>query len=102
MNQPDYTIRLLRVAEEDLTEIVTYIAADRPSAAEKLTTKIEKALQLLSRNPRAGRIAREEELRRLGYRYLVVEKYLIFYTIEEPTIYVHRILHGARDYLKLF
>ncbi len=102
MSQPEYTIRLLRVAEDDLTEIITYIAADRPSAAEKLAARIEKALQLLSRNPRAGRLALEEELLSLGYRYLVVEKYLIFYTIERHTIYVHRILHGARDYLKLF
>ena len=97
-----YSIRLLRVAEDDLTEIVTYIAADRASAAEALSAKIEKNLQLLARNPQLGRIPDEEELTRLGYRYLVVENYLIFYAIEGKTIYVHRILHGARDYLSLF
>ncbi len=97
-----YGIRLLRVAEDDLTEIVTYIAADRPSAAEALSTRVEKSLQLLARNPQLGRIPEEEELTRLGYRYLVVENYLIFYAIEGKRIYVHRILHGARDYLTLF
>jgi toxin ParE1/3/4 len=91
----------LRLAEEDFTELVTYIAADRPSAAERLTTKIEKSLRLLSKHPHLGRIPDEEELIRVGYRYLVVENYLIFYTIESQTIYVHRILHGARDYLSL-
>ena len=101
MSRNKYTVRLLRVAEEDLTEIVTYIAADRPSAAEAISKKIEKSLQLLSRHPHLGRIPNEEELIRLGYRYLVVENYLIFYTIEGQTIYVHRILHGARDYLSL-
>ena len=101
MNRPDYTIRLLRVAEDDLTDIVTYIAVDRPSAAEALATKIEKNLKLLTRNPHLGRIPEEEDITRAGYRYLVVENYLLFYTIEERTIYVHRILHGARDYLKL-
>lgn len=95
-------LRLLRVAEDDLTEIVTYIAADRPSVAEALSTKIEKNLQLLARNPQLGRVPDEEELTRLGYRYLVVANYLIFYTMEGKTIYVHRILHGARDYLSLF
>ena len=99
MSQPEYSVRLLRIAEDDLTEIITYIAADRPSAAEKLAARIEKNLHLLARNPHLGRIPNEEELVRAGYRYLVVENYLIFYTIEGKTILVHRILHGARDYL---
>jgi toxin ParE1/3/4 len=53
-------------------------------------------------NPNLDRIHNEEELLRLGCRYLVVENYLISYTIEQETIYVDRILHGARDYLTLF
>jgi len=98
----EYTIRLLRAAEDDLSEIVNYIAADRLSAADALATKIEKNLNLLSKNPQLGRIPNEEELMRLDYRYLVVQNYLIFYTLEEQDIYVHRILHGARDYLSFF
>ena len=84
-----------------MAEVITYIAADRPSAAEALATKIEKNIRLLSDNPHLGQIPKEEELARLGYRYLVVENYLIFYIIERQTIYIHRILHGARDYLSL-
>ena len=102
MSRPEYDVRLLRVAEDDLTEIVTYIAADRPSAAETVASKIEKNLGNLATHPHLGRIPKEEDLARLGYRYLVVENYLIFYTIEGETIFVHRILHGARDYLRLF
>lgn len=102
MNPTEYSIRLLRAAEDDFTEIITYIAADKPSAAEALATKIENNLNLLCKNPRLGRIPNEEELIKLGYRYLVVQNYLVFYTIEERTVYVHRIVHGARDYLNLF
>ena len=102
MKRLEYTIRLLRAAEDDLSEIVNYIAADRPSAAEALAAKIEMNLNLLSKNPQLGRIPNEEELMRLGYRYLVVQNYLIFYTLEEQDIYVYRILHGARDYLSFF
>ncbi len=102
MSQTEYNVRLLRVAEDDLNEIVLYIASDRPSGAEAIANKIEKCLALLSKHPMLGRIPKEEELSRLGYRYLVVENYLIFYTIEEPTICVHRVLHGARNYLSLF
>lgn len=96
MNQPDHRIRLLRIAEDDLIEIVTYVAADRPPAAEALASKIEKNLGLLAKNPQLGRVPREEELARMEYRYLVVDDYLIFYVIEGRTIFVHRSLHGAR------
>lgn len=93
-----YQIRLLSIAEEDFTEIISFIASDNPVAAETLACKIEKNLELLTKNPKLGRIPREEEIRNLGYRYLIVQNHLIFYTIEEKTIFIHRILHGARDY----
>ena len=96
-----YQIRLLSIAEEDFTEIISFIAADNPTAADAIAKKIEKNLGLLSENPNLGRIPREEEIRNLGYRYLIVQNYLIFYTIEEKTIFIHRILHGARNYRSL-
>ena len=101
MKRPDYDVRLLRIAEDDLVEIVNYISADRPSAAEALASKIEKNLNSLSKNPHLGRMPREDELARMGYRYVVIDNYLAFYTIEEESILVHRIIHGARDYLQL-
>lgn len=101
MNPREIRIRLLRVAEDDLAEILAYIASDSPIAAESLLTKFEKNLILLSEHPRLGRIPEEEELTRLGYRYLVIDKYLLFYTVEGQTVCVHRILHGARNYLPL-
>lgn len=94
-------VRLLNIAEEDFAEIVSYIAADNPKAADEIVNKIEKNLELLSDNPNLGRIPREEEIRNLDYRYLIVQNYLIFYTVEKRTIFVHRILHGARDYKTL-
>ncbi len=96
-----YQIRLLSIAEEDFSEIISYIAADNPNAADTIANKIEKNLEILSNNPNLGRIPREEEIRNLGYRYLLVQNYLIFYTIEEGTIFIHRILHGTRNYKTL-
>ena len=96
-----YQIRLLRIAEENFTEIVKFIADDNPTAAEAIANKIEKNLELLSDNPHLGRIPRDEEIRNLGYRYIIVQNYIIFYTIEDRTILIHRILHGARNYKSL-
>jgi len=94
-------IRLLSIAEEDLTEIVAFIAEDNAAAAEKLAKKIEARLTRLSDFPSLGRIPAEAELAGLGYRYLVVDNYLVFYTTTPQMVLIHRILHGARDYLNL-
>lgn len=39
-----YHVRLLSIAEEDFNEIISFIAADNPSAAEAVANKIEKNL----------------------------------------------------------
>jgi toxin ParE1/3/4 len=101
VSRSKYSVRLLRTAENDFSDIVSYIAADQPSAARVLAARIEKSLLHLSRNPRMGRIPDEADLARLGYRYLVIENYLVFYVVEGRSIQVHRILHGARHYLDL-
>ena len=102
MKRPRYTVRLLRAAEDDFTEIVSYVAAERPNAAESLAQRIENSLRLLAANPYLGRVPKDVALLDLGYRYLIVQNYLIFYVIEERTVFVHRIVHGARDLLDLF
>ena len=101
MTKPEFTVRLLRAAEEDLNDIIEYIAADNPSAAAAVLDRIENDLRLLSQQPQLGRIPEEEDLVRMGYRFLIVRDYLIFYTLEERAVLVHRIVHGARDYLRL-
>jgi plasmid stabilization system protein ParE len=55
----------------------------------------------LSDNSRLGSLPKEDSLEELGYRYLTLENYLIFYTIDTPVIYIHRIIHGARNYTDL-
>ena len=40
MSKTKYQIRLLKIAKEDFTEIVSYIAADNPNAANTLANKI--------------------------------------------------------------
>ncbi len=101
MKRPRCAVRLLRAAGEDLSEIYEYIAADNLKAAEAILARIEENLELLAREPQFGRIPVDEELVRMGYRYLIVANYLVFYTFEEQTVLVHRIIHGARDFLRL-
>lgn len=101
MSKSNFNVRLLSIAEEDFTEIISFIAADNSKAAEDLANKIEKNLELLTDNPLLGKTPSDSDLKLLGYRYLIIENYLVFYTIEQRTIFVHRILHGARNYKAL-
>ena len=101
MSKSNFSIRLLSIAEEDFTEIISFIAADNSKAAENLADKIEKNFELLADNPLLGKSPSDSDLKLLGYRYLIIENYLIFYTIEKKTILIHRMLHGARNYKSL-
>lgn len=96
-----YEVKLLPQAEEDFLEIIDFIAEDKPTAAERMAERFEKTFQLLSENPKAGRMARDSRLKLLQYRVLIVEAYLIFYQLRKDTVFIFRILHGARDYLTI-
>ena len=94
-------VKLLPKAQEDFLHHIDFIAKDKPLAAEKMADRFEEAFEILSKNPQAGRQPREERLRLLGYRYLIISSYLIFYRIQGNKIYIYRIFHGAQDYLKV-
>ncbi len=91
-------VRLLRLAEEDLVEILTYLEADNETAAADVLTQIENDVRKLEYFPELGKLPEDTELLHLGYRFLVSGSYLIFYKIEGRVVLVCRILHAARDY----
>jgi toxin ParE1/3/4 len=45
-----------------------------------------------------GSVPKDERLQRLGYRMLIVSKYLVFYVIKGEVVQIRRILHGSRQY----
>jgi toxin ParE1/3/4 len=94
-------VRLLALAERDLSDIYEYIAVDNPTAAERLLTRIQKDLGALGVHPHMGRIPRDPDIARLGYRYLIISDYLAFYRLEPSVVLVHRIMHGAREYSEI-
>jgi toxin ParE1/3/4 len=81
-------------AEQDLDEIVAYIAKDNPTAAEKFGIRLIERVELLKSFPRLGR----EISGRRGERVLVEGPILIFYRFDPSTglIQIKRFWHGAR------
>ena len=92
-----HSLRYLPAAEGDLTAILDYIAQDSPERALKFVEKLDREIGLLERQPLLGRIPRNPKLREYGYRVLIIESYLVFYTIRRREIEIHRVVHGSRN-----
>ncbi len=101
MSEP-YGIRYLSTAERDLIDVFAYIKKDNPAAAISQLERFDTSISQLALNPFLGVIPRDERLRRLGYRMLIVDKYLVFYVVKAKTVQIRRIIHGARRYSFLF
>jgi len=102
VSKTSYQVRLLSVAEDDLGGILAYVTENNRVAAADLLDKFEMCFERLSVNPHLGKAAQEEPLISLGYRYLVVSNYLVFYVVREKTVVIHRVIHGARKYADFF
>ena len=93
-----FKIRYLSTAEEDLDDIFDYILRDKPSAALSLLERFDRSISQLALNPEIGVIPKDERLKKLGYRMLIIDKYLVFYVVKTKTIQIRRVIHGARKY----
>lgn len=93
-----FKIRYLATAKNDLDDIFTYILKDKPSAAASLLENFDSSISQLAFNPELGVVPNDERLEKLGYRILVVRKYLIFYVVKGKTVQIRRVIHGARQY----
>jgi toxin ParE1/3/4 len=95
-------IKYTPAAVDDIDEIFSYISQDNVSAAENMLDKLNFCISGLADFPNKGSVLSDDEysLIQRGYRFIVVNPYLVFYRIMNDTIIIHRILHGRRDYLR--
>ena len=78
-------------ARDNLRDITAYIAAFNPHAARKLAVRLIETAEKLKHFPERGRDVGT------GIRQMsIVRPYLLRYRVEEDTVYILRIRHGAR------
>jgi toxin ParE1/3/4 len=98
-----YTVQLISDAEEDISEIFTYIyLSDSQEKAEQIVLKIEEACSGLIDPSDRGHFP--PELERIGvleYREIHFKPYRIVYQIQKSEVYIHCILDGRRDLQEL-
>jgi plasmid stabilization system protein ParE len=92
--------RISRRADRDIERICGRIAEDNPAAAERLDEEIHETVKLLARFPRLGH--RRTDVPDTRYLFRAVRNYVIAYRLEGLELVVVRVVHGARDFRKLF
>lgn len=96
------TVVLSLKAQHDLRDIANYHKLRVGIlSAKKITDKLLDKLDLLADFPDLGTTIPSEQLTNAGYRMLVVDEYLCFYSKRGNESTVHHIVHGSTDYIKI-
>lgn len=93
-----YLVKWAAVAENDLKQIIDYIAIDSPGNALQILNKIRQKASTLYTFPERGRIV--QELHGQGiqtYRELIVAPWRIIYRISDTTVYVLSVIDSRRN-----
>jgi plasmid stabilization system protein ParE len=81
-------------------EAYFWISEQSEEAALRWYEGLLKAFRSLEKNPLRCRLAPESAFFEEEIRQLVYGKYRILFTVEGETVFVLRVRHGAREYLK--
>jgi len=93
-----YEVVWSNVAENDLKNIIEYIAADSPSNAFRIFKNIKQIASNLYIFPERGRVV--PELRDQGilqYRELIISPWRLIYRISEKIVYVLSVLDSRQN-----
>jgi toxin ParE1/3/4 len=96
-------VMLLPAAEGDLGNLFSYIKdkLQNPNAARNIATKILQHVQMLANFPELGANLVTVDRGLGGYRYLLVDNYLIIYKVIDEEVCIVRILYARSDYVQL-
>jgi toxin ParE1/3/4 len=93
-----YEVLWASMAENDLRDLIEYIAADSPANILKILDKIKQKVSSLYSLPERGRLVSElQDQGILLYRELIVPPWRIIYRVAERKIYVVSILDARRN-----
>ena len=100
-----YTVRMTAKAEQDLIEAVDYIALTffNPQAADELLHRVEDAVGKLTFISKKYKIVDDPILAAWEIRLIVVQRYLVFYRVDEEanTVIILRFLYVKRNWMSI-
>lgn len=98
-----YQIVMTDKANEQLNDIIMYIAIDSKENARKYLDRLEEAIVKLEDFPLMGVNPKYSTLRRQGYLVLIVENHLIFYKVDQTKkkVIIYGIFNSKQEYKRL-
>lgn len=97
----EYSYRFTQKAEQDLDEILHYIAIDLDNsiAAKKLLETVFRKIDTVRCFPESGSLVENEFLADKAVRKQIADQYVIYYKIlhDEKMVCVIRIVYGRRN-----
>lgn len=97
----NYKIKIYPTAKQDLLDIIDYLNTLSSEAALRYYDLLTEQIAGLSYMPERCPRPKDLALAAKGYRYLIVENYLVFYVVSGDTVQIRRILYSRRDYRSL-
>ena len=98
-----YEIEFTEDCRDEIKEIYKYISQNLVAhqAAKRLMQKIREGVMNLAEFPRLYAITEKKDKRKREFRKIVINNYVILYTIDEnkKTIYISHMYYGGRNYL---
>lgn len=99
-----YRLIILPEAQEDIRNIILYIARElaAPQAALNLQDEFQKEITSLSRKPKRIKTVDEQPWKDAGIRKIRVKKYYIYFLVDdvEMTVKVNAVIYVGRDQSK--
>lgn len=95
-------VEILSEAKQQIRDIALYHKMKvGPNSARKITDKLLDAIEQLGEFPEMGVRPPSDIVAETGYRMLIVDKYLCFYSIVGDVLYVSHVVHGSTDYMRV-
>ena len=87
-------------AKVDLLEIWHHIAKDSVTSANRVGERLDDAIRALRAMPGKGHT--RADVSNKAYRFWTIHSYVIAYRYDDTSFVVVRVIHGRRDFKKLF
>jgi plasmid stabilization system protein ParE len=91
-----FRVSITRAAENDIDQAWSFIAQDSPEAADKFISRLEEQIETLEIFPNRCALIPENEILGTRYRHMVYGDYRTVFRVARRTVYVLRVIHGAR------
>jgi toxin ParE1/3/4 len=95
-----FEVVYLQLTLNDLLEIFNYVVQEfkSPQTANDLLNKIDESISNLKYFPYSGKKYITTGILKNEYRYLMVNHFLVFYTVYDNLVEIYRVIYSKRKY----